>query len=151
MPNDVPLVLDAVMDAVQRGDLTESRIDASVLRILRAKQQLGLNVNAQVDIARIPEVVGTSAHVRAAAEAAERSITAVRNRDGLLPLRARRVLSIVYTDDYDPVAGRSFQRELATGIEQLRTVTITGGADAHRLAAVAAQADRADVVLYSPF
>ena len=61
------------------------------------------------------------------------SVTAVRNRDGLLPLRARRVLSIVYTDDYDPVAGRAFQRELATGIERLNTATITGSADADRL------------------
>ena len=151
MPDDVPVVLDAVIDAVQRGDLTVSRIDASVLRILRAKQQLGLNVNAQVDVARIPEVVGTSAHVRVAAEAAERSITAVRNRDGLLPLRARRVLSIVYTDDYDPVAGRSLQRALATDIEEFSSVTITGGTDDNRLAALSARADSADVVLFSPF
>jgi beta-N-acetylhexosaminidase len=151
MPNDVPVVIDAVVEAVERGELTESRIDASVLRILRAKQRLGLNDNARVDVARIPEIVGTSAHLTIAAEAAERSITAVRNNDGLLPLRARRVLSIVYTDDYDPVAGRAFQRELASGVEQLSTVTISGSADDDRLAAIAAQADSADVVLFSPF
>jgi beta-N-acetylhexosaminidase len=151
MPDDVPVVLDAVIAAVQRGQLTASRIDASVLRILRAKQQLGLNTNAQVDVARIPDVVGTSAHVRVAAEAAERSITAVRNRDALLPLRARRVLSIVYTDDYDPMVGRSFQRALATGIEEFSSVTINGGANDDRLAAIAAQADSADVVLFSSF
>lgn len=151
MPNDVPVLIDAVLDAVQGGDLTESRIDASVLRILRAKQQLRLHENAQVDIARIPEIVGTSAHVRIAAEAAERSITAVRNSDGLLPLRARRVLSIVYTDDYDPVTGRGFQRRLGAGVEQLSTMTISGSADDAALAAVAARADSADVVIFAPF
>ncbi|MBR9989814.1 MAG: hypothetical protein KFH98_08675 [Gemmatimonadetes bacterium] len=151
MPADVPVVIDAVIDAVRRGELTESRIDESVLRILRAKQQLGLNADALVDVARIPEVVGTSAHLRIAAEAAERSITAVRNEDNLLPLRARRVLSIVYTDDYDPVAGRAFQRELAGGVEHLTRASLSGSADARRLAEVAAQADSADVVIFAPF
>src|SRR5690606_1559809 len=89
MPDDVPVLIDAVLEAVQSGRLTESRIDASVRRILNAKQRLGLHENARVDIERIPEVVGTSAHLRIATEAAERSITAVRNSDGLLPLRAR--------------------------------------------------------------
>ena len=151
MPDDVPVVIEAVLDAVQRGDLTESRIDASVRRILRAKQQLGLPRNAQVDVARIPEIVGTSAHLRVAAEAAERSITAVRNSQGLLPLRARRALSIVYTDDYDPVAGRAFQRELAAGMEHLSTITISGSVDDAALASIAARADSADVVIFSPF
>ena len=151
MPDDVPVLIDAVLEAVQSGRLTESRIDASVRRILNAKQRLGLHENARVDIERIPEVVGTSAHLRIATEAAERSITAVRNSDGLLPLRARSVLSIVYTDDYDPVAGRSFQRALAAGVEDLRTVTLNGNASDAQLATVAEQAQSVDAVLFSPF
>ncbi|HEX2166796.1 MAG TPA: glycoside hydrolase family 3 N-terminal domain-containing protein, partial [Longimicrobiales bacterium] len=151
LPDDVSVVIDAVMEAVQSGELTESRIDESVLRILRAKQELGLHEDRLVDVMRIPEIVGTSAHLRAAAEAAERSITAVRNEDGLLPLRAQRVLSIIYTDDFDPRAGRAFQRELEAGIEELSAVSITGDIDAERLAAIAARADSADVVLFSPF
>ena len=151
MPGDVAVVIDAVVDAVQRGDLTESRIDQSVLRILRAKQQLGLHQNARVDVERIPEIVGTSAHLDVAAEAAERSITAVRNNDGLLPLRAQRVLSIVYTDDYDPVVGRAFQRELAAGVEHVSTIMISGNTDEATLASIAVQSDSADVVIFSPF
>jgi beta-N-acetylhexosaminidase len=125
--------------------------DASVLRILNAKQKLGLHTSARVDIERIPHVVGTGEHLRVAAEAAERSITVVRNNDGLLPLRARRVLSIVYSDDYDPVVGRAFQRELAAGLEQMTTERIDGRASAERLAEIGALADAADVVLFSPF
>jgi beta-N-acetylhexosaminidase len=137
---------------VRRGDVTESRIDASVLRILRAKQRLGLHRGARVDVERLPEVVGTSDHVRIAADAAARSITAVRNRDDILPLRgAGRVLSIVYTDDYDPVAGRSFQRALAAGTARLETAQISATTDAARLASIAALADSVDVVLFSPF
>jgi beta-N-acetylhexosaminidase len=151
MPDDVEVLIDAVVEAVRTGQLTEARIDASVLRILRAKERLGLHREARVDIARIPEIVGTSAHLRSAAEAAERSVTAVRNRDGLLPLRTRSALSIIYTDDFDPVAGGAFQRELGAGIEQLSTVLINGSVDDARLAEIAAQAEQADVVLFSPF
>jgi beta-N-acetylhexosaminidase len=151
MPDDVPVVIDAVVEAVRTGELTEARIDASVLRILNAKQKLGLHTSARVDIERIPHVVGTGEHLRVAAEAAERSITVVRNNDGLLPLRARRVLSIVYSDDYDPVVGRAFQRELAAGLEQMTTERIDGRASAERLAEIGALADAADVVLFSPF
>lgn len=151
MPDDVPVVIDAVVDAVQRGELTESRIEQSALRVLRAKQQLGLHENARVDIERIPRIVGAPEHQRIAAEAAQRSITVVRNQNGLLPLRAQRVLSIIYTDDFDPVAGRAFQRELATGVSELSTVAISGAIDATRLASISARADSADVVLFSPF
>ncbi|HEX6135042.1 MAG TPA: glycoside hydrolase family 3 protein [Longimicrobiales bacterium] len=151
MPDDVPVVIDAVVDAVQRGELTESRIEQSALRVLRAKQQLGLHENARVDIERIPRIVGAPEHQRIAAEAAQRSITVVRNQNGLLPLRAQRVLSIIYTDDFDPVAGRAFQRELATGVSELSTVAISGAVDATRLASISARADSADVVLFSPF
>ncbi|HEX6306758.1 MAG TPA: glycoside hydrolase family 3 protein [Longimicrobiales bacterium] len=151
MPDDVPVVIDAVVDAIGRGELTESRIDRSALRVLRAKQQLGLHRNARVDIERIPEIVGAPGHQRIAAEAAQRSITVVRNQQDLLPLRAQRVLSIVYTDDFDPVAGRAFHRELATGVRELSTVSISGAADSARLAGLSARADSADVVLFSPF
>src|SRR5690606_26341420 len=136
---------------VRRGELTESRIDRSVLRVLHAKQQLGLHRNALVDIERIPHVVGAPAHQQVAAEAAQRSITAVRNEAGVLPLRARRVLSIVYTDDFDPTTGRSFQRELATGVSELIPVSITGAVDPARLASIVAMADSVDAVLFSPF
>lgn len=151
LPEDVPVLIDAVVEAVRTGELTESRIDQSVLRILNAKQQLGLHANARVDVERLPEIVGTSDHLRIAAEAAERSITAVRNRDGLLPLRAQRALSIIYSDDFDPIAGRTFQAELAKGIQRLDTERIDGRVDAERLSAIAALADSADVVLFSPF
>lgn len=151
MPEDVPLVLDAIVDAVQRGELSRERIDASALRVLRAKQRLGLHANARVDIEKIPEIVGTREHLEIAAEAAQRSITAVRNTAGLLPLRAERVLSIVYTDDYDPVAGRAFQRALGAGVEHIATASITGAATNERLSELAQLADSADVVLFSAF
>jgi len=152
LPDDVPVVIDAVVDAVKKGEIEESRIDASVLRILRAKQRLGLQDSARVDLNRIPSLLGTAEHTRVASGAAQRSITAVRNRDSVLPIRSTaRVLSIVYSDDYDPFLGRAFQRQLAAHIPDLRTIALDGSNDVARAARVQAMADSADIVLFSPF
>jgi beta-N-acetylhexosaminidase len=151
LPNDVPIMIDAVVAAVQNGEITEARIDESVLRVLRSKQRMGLHDNARVLLDRMPEVLGAPAHQAVAEQAAARGITAVRNSAGLLPLRARRVLSIIYTDAYDPTTGRSFNRELESHIEQLTTVLLDAGSGADAIGALAAAADTADVVLFSPF
>ena len=42
MPQDYTAAFDGVLDAVGRGEVDESRLDESVLRILRAKQKCGL-------------------------------------------------------------------------------------------------------------
>ena len=42
MPQDYTAAFDGVLDAVRQGEVDESRLDESVLRILRAKQKYGL-------------------------------------------------------------------------------------------------------------
>jgi beta-N-acetylhexosaminidase len=151
MPNDVPTVIDAVVSAVEEGRISEARIDESVRRVLRAKARLGLDTNRVVELERVNDLLATTAHTTLAQDAADRSITLVRDADRLVPLRATRVLSIVYSDDYDPWAGRTLQRTLAASMPDLRTAQLDRRSDAAALAAVAARADSADVVLFSPF
>src|SRR5690606_36521452 len=103
---------------------------------------------------RVPETVGAREHRAVAAEIARRSITAARDRDALLPLsadRVRRALSIVYTDDFDPIAGRTFQRTLAGLLPGTRAVSIDARATPAQLDSLLAAADSADAVLFSPF
>ena len=153
MPPDVGAAIDAVVAAVERGEIPESRIDASVRKLLQVKADLGLHRERLVDLNRIPEVVGNPAHRALAAEAAERSITAVRDRQRLLPLGGagrRRVLSVVYTANPDPLAGSVFQQTLASHLPGVRTMTLDARA-ASELSAVRAAANRADVVVFSLF
>ena len=42
MPEDLQLAYDGVLEAVSAGTLSEERIDESVMRILTAKENLGL-------------------------------------------------------------------------------------------------------------
>ena len=152
MPNDVGPMIDAVTRAVESGEISEERINQSVRRILQSKQRVGLDRQRNVDLAAISNVVSRAEHVQRAQEAADRSITAVRNRDNLLPLTTgRNIASIVYAADYDPFTGRTFHNTLALAIPGVRTVTLNATSDAVDIARAAAIADSADVVLFSPY
>ena len=94
--------------------------------------------------------------VAVALEAAQRSITVARDRDGLLPLspaKVKRVLNIAYADDIDPLTGRVFDRELRKALPgvEVTSVVLDARSPATQLEETAAAAQRADVVLFSPY
>ncbi|HEU5023132.1 MAG TPA: glycoside hydrolase family 3 N-terminal domain-containing protein, partial [Bryobacteraceae bacterium] len=87
MPADPKAAIDAVQAAVKSGRLTQARIDRSVLRLLRAKADLGLAKSKLVDLKQIPKRVDTPVSNEAAQLIADRSVTLVRNEGGLIPLQ----------------------------------------------------------------
>lgn len=151
MPDDVDDVIAALVAAVDEGTLSEARIDTSVLRLLRSKQRLRLHEGARVDLERIPHVVGIEEHLAVARTAAERSITAVRNRADVLPLGQQRLLVITYSPDFDPIRGRAFLRELRSGSEVVEVAALDARTHPDQLAAVDTLAEAADVVIFAPF
>ena len=150
MPDDVERVIDSVVRAVESGRIPMAQLDASVRRVLEAKARLGLHRERLVDLDRLGKVLGVDEHVDIAQAAADRSITLVRDDRNLVPLRGR-VLSIVYSDDYNPMAGRTFQRELFAGNDQVRTVQLDRRSSPADLAALQARADSFDIVVFAPF
>jgi beta-N-acetylhexosaminidase len=110
MPPDVPGAVQAVLDAVNAGTISRARIDRSVFRILRMKGQLGLFTDPYTTPERVDATVGTPAHLQTVAGLARRSITLLRNDDGLLPLA--------------PAAGT---RVLVTGWGVATTQALTSG------------------------
>nr|WP_225860998.1 glycoside hydrolase family 3 protein [Streptomyces triticiradicis] len=89
-PPDLGVAWNAVLNAVRGGELTEARLDESILRILRLKAKHGLLRDPYVPDAEIDRVVGVPAHLRAADRIAERTTTLLVNEEGLLPLSRRR-------------------------------------------------------------
>ncbi len=87
MPPDLELAYNSVLAAVRGGELTERRIDQSVLRILRLKYQRGLVARPYVDESTVDNVVGTPAHAAVAQRVTDATVTLVKN-DGVLPLAA---------------------------------------------------------------
>ncbi|MGW1540382.1 glycoside hydrolase family 3 protein [Streptomyces sp. NPDC002309] len=80
---------NAVLKAVQDGELTEERLDESILRILRLKAKLGLFKEPYVTARGVDRTVGTRAHLKEADRIAERTTTLLVNEGDLLPLSRR--------------------------------------------------------------
>lgn len=124
MPTDPTAVIDAVVAAVQRGDVSERRLDSSVTRILDAKARAGLFNRRLVDLNAIPSVVGVRAHTDLAQQIAQRSLVLVKDSAGMVPLmegRRRRALVISYGDETNETVGNVFGLTLRTsGVDRVQ-------------------------------
>jgi beta-N-acetylhexosaminidase len=87
MPADLEATYRAMLDAVRSGEITPDRLDASVLKILRAKAALGLEKTRLVDVAAIPKLVGSPANMAVGQQISDASMTLVRDNGKLLPLK----------------------------------------------------------------
>ena len=89
MPGDLDASYRAMLEAVRTGEISQSRLDESVLKILRAKDSLGLSRNRFVDTSAIPWRVGLPQNVAVGQRISDDSITLGRDNHKLLPLTAR--------------------------------------------------------------
>ncbi|MCX5288007.1 MULTISPECIES: glycoside hydrolase family 3 protein [unclassified Streptomyces] len=103
-PPDLAVAWNAVLKAVQDGELTEARLDESLLRILRLKARLRLFEQPYADGRGVDRMVGTGAHLAAADRIAERTTTLLVNEGRLLPLsrRTHRKILVVGADPASP-------------------------------------------------
>ena len=88
-PPSLDIAWNAVLNAVRGGELTEARLDESILRVLRLKAKLKLLDDPYVTAAGVDRTVGTTAHLKAAARIADRTTTLLLNHHKLLPLSRR--------------------------------------------------------------
>ncbi|MGW2988094.1 glycoside hydrolase family 3 protein [Streptomyces goshikiensis] len=85
---DLALAQRAVLAAVAAGELSEARIEESVLRILELKSRRGLFDDPYTSAERVDAATGTAAHLAAADAIAAGTTTLLANPDKLLPLDA---------------------------------------------------------------
>ncbi|SFS52670.1 glycoside hydrolase family 3 protein [Paenibacillus sp. BC26] len=78
--------IEAVVAAVESGELTEARIDASLARIMRLKEKRAVG-EALAPWAEVEPTLDTPDQQAAARHWSEASATLVKNERGLLPLR----------------------------------------------------------------
>ncbi|MFD5093277.1 glycoside hydrolase family 3 protein [Amycolatopsis thailandensis] len=95
MPVNLDLAINSVLDAVRKGELTEKRIDESVLRVLKLKLNRGILTSPFVDPAKVMSKVGVPANLATAQGIADRSVTAIRNDGGVLPLAQQPAKTLV--------------------------------------------------------
>ncbi|MFN7946009.1 MAG: glycoside hydrolase family 3 N-terminal domain-containing protein [Blastocatellia bacterium] len=124
---DIDAAIRGVKEAVERGEITAARINASVEKILRAKAALGLNEHRLVSLDNVDREVDAASHNAIAQEIAERSMTLVRDEARLVPLNLKpdlRVLNITLADDDAAFTTQPFLTELRRRITNISNVTI---------------------------
>ncbi len=110
-PDDEETAINAIYDAVQKGDISKERIDYSVRKILAAKRWVNLNQNKFILTDRLENKLLKSSYVRLAQDIADKSITLVKDDDCLIPIKDMKfskVTCVVLNDlkkqpDYDIV------------------------------------------------
>lgn len=103
-PPNLSVAWHAVLNAVRSGEISEARIEESILRILRLKSKLGLFRDPFVTHRGVDRTVGIRAHLAAADRIAEHTTTLLANTGSLLPLsrRSHRNLLVVGADPASP-------------------------------------------------
>jgi len=90
---------EVIVDLVRRGDVSESRIDQSIRRLLREKFRMGLFDNPYVDPDRAEEIVGKPEFTQAGELAQRKSIVLLKNAGSTLPLKGN---PKIYIEKIDP-------------------------------------------------
>jgi beta-N-acetylhexosaminidase len=109
-PSDPVRAIDAVVAAVERGEISRGRIDSSARAVLELKARSGAAVHPMVSLEHLREVVASPAHRAVAASIAQRSLTLLRDHDRLIPLAdTGRVLVVRYAPETEIKAGRALE------------------------------------------
>jgi beta-N-acetylhexosaminidase len=142
----------ALVEAVEHGRLLEERLDSSVLRILRAKEAMGLDWRRDVSIPEVGRTVGIPAHEAVAQEIADRSLTLLRNDRNLLPLlgtRSARVFSVTFRRPSDLLAGRYLNAGLRARYPRLATAELDVNTPPELYGAIMQRARNSNLVVVS--
>ncbi len=152
LPPDAVVAIQEVERAVKRGDISESRINQSVAKILHVKSRLGLQQRRTVSISRIGDIVASPQSEKLAQDIADQSITVVRDKQSLLPLNPAgdlKLFSLVLASDLESSPGSVFQAELRKRFPSLRTAWANARVSPDLLEDIEKAAGRSDVVLCS--
>ncbi len=127
MPADPVAAIRAVTSAVESGRITPSRLDHSVRKILELKERMGLFTQREVDLTKVPDVVGRSDFKAIARDVTERSLVLLRDSLSTVDsLRARpRQVALVTVADGNATLGTALAAELRRAGHTVSAVTIS--------------------------
>ena len=141
IPADLGASYRAMVKAVESGEISRRRLDASVLKILKTKASLGLNEARTVDLTTIANGVGRPENLAFGQQVANSAITLVRDNGKVLPLKSKgtakaglpymsreethnQAVAVLFSDDVRTDSGRAFGREFRARIPDARVIYV---------------------------
>ncbi len=141
IPADLGASYEAMVKAVRSGEISRGRLDHSVLKILKIKASLGLQLSRTVDLNALATVVGKPENIAFGQQVAESAVTLVRDNGKVLPLKSKgtnkeglpyttveethnQVVGVIFSDDVRTESGRVFGREFRARIPDARVIYV---------------------------
>jgi beta-N-acetylhexosaminidase len=145
IPADFPASYNAMVQAVRSGEISQERLDHSVLKILKAKGSLGLQDARLVDVNAISTAVAKPENVAFGQQVADSAITLVRDNGKVLPLKSplknqgtakgalpyttqeethNQTVAVLFSDDVRTESGRVFGREFRARIPDAHVIYV---------------------------
>jgi beta-N-acetylhexosaminidase len=145
IPADFPASYNAMLQAVQSGEISRERLDHSVLKILKTKASLGLQDARTVDVKALADLVGKPANLAFGQQVADAAITLVRDNGKVLPLKSslkyqgtakpglpyttqeetrNQTVAVLFSEDVRTESGRVFGREFRARIPDARVLYV---------------------------
>jgi beta-N-acetylhexosaminidase len=129
LPADLDAAYHAMLAAVRSGEISRVQLDASVLKVLKAKASVGLSHARTVDLDTLPKLLDKPENLALARQISDDAITLVRDNGRLLPLeqsgtvsaalpyqtteeKRNRVVVVIFSDDVRTDSGRVLDRQI---------------------------------------
>jgi beta-N-acetylhexosaminidase len=146
------VAIDAVIAAVERGEISRAQIDSSARRVLELKARTGVAFHPIVPLDTLRDVVGAPEHRALAQDIATRAITLLRDQGNLVPVMPKgRTVLVQYMPETELRAGRIFAAEVRQGARGTRAFKIgpaTAPATLDSIARAARGAERVIIATY---
>jgi beta-N-acetylhexosaminidase len=141
IPADLDASCRAMLEAVHTGEISLAQLDASVLKILKAKASLNLHKTRLVNVEALSTLVGKPENLALGQQIADDAITLVRDNGKLLPLKSsgtqapglpyQRVeevrdslVAIIFSDDMRTEAGRTLERQIRERVPDANVIYV---------------------------
>jgi beta-N-acetylhexosaminidase len=141
IPADFPASFNAMVQAVNSGEISRERLDRSVLKILKMKASLGLQDARLVDESKISTLVGKPSNLEFGQHIADEAVTLVRDNNKILPIKSKgtakgglpyttqevtgkQTVAVIFSDDVRTESGRAFARAFHARIPDARLIYV---------------------------
>ncbi|MBV9573876.1 MAG: hypothetical protein JOY93_07450, partial [Acidobacteriales bacterium] len=141
IPADLDASYRAMVEAIHSGEIPQARLDASVLRILKAKAALGLNKDRLVDINAISAEVGKPENIALGQRISDGAVTLVRENGKMLPLKKigtvkaglpyqrveevkNELVIVIFSEDVRLEEGRVLERQIRARVPSAHVIYV---------------------------
>jgi beta-N-acetylhexosaminidase len=141
IPADLNASYNAVLEAARSGEIPSPQLDASVLKLLKAKASLGLNKSRLVDVDSLSDSVGKPENLALGQQISDAAVTLVRDNGKLLPLKQsgtvrnglpyqsaeavhNQIVVVVLSEDVRTEAGRALERSIKARVPDANVIYV---------------------------